>query len=83
MNVRLDRAFAALWLCQVILPTMVQAQLPQFGYKTNNGVVTITGCTNCFGNVTVPSTINGLPVTSIGPSAFEGRLKPPWRHDSG
>ena len=37
---------------------------------TNNGTVTITGYTGCGGAVTIPSTINGLPVTCIGDKAF-------------
>ena len=47
------------------LPAVVQAQ---FIFITNNGAITITGCTNSFGNsesVAVPETINGLPVVSI------------------
>jgi len=44
----------------------------QFTYTTNNGSITITGCTNTGGAVTVPSTINGLPVTSIAEYAFYG-----------
>jgi hypothetical protein len=49
------------------LPTLVQAQL---SYVTNNGAITITGYTGTGGAVTIPGTINGLPVTSIGDSAF-------------
>lgn len=41
-----------------------------FTYTTNNGTITITGYTGTGGAVTIPETINGLPVTSIGPSAF-------------
>jgi len=49
------------------LPAVVQAQ---FTYTTNNGTITITGY-NCSGGVvTIPSTITGLPVTSIGDGAF-------------
>jgi hypothetical protein len=41
-----------------------------YTYTVNNGTITITGysCTN--GVVTIPSTLNGLPVTSIGDWAF-------------
>jgi hypothetical protein len=49
-------------------PAAVQAQ---FTYITNNGTITITGYTGSGGNVTILSTINGLPVTSIGDFAFE------------
>src|SRR2546427_8197515 len=49
------------------LPTHLQAQ---FNYVTNNGAITITGYTGAGGPVTIPSTTNGLPVTTIGDSAF-------------
>jgi Tol biopolymer transport system component len=39
-------------------------------YATNNGTITITGYTGSGGSVTIPATINGLPVTSIGNMAF-------------
>jgi hypothetical protein len=49
------------------LPSLVQAQ---FTYTTNNGAITITGYTGLGGEVSIPDTINGLPVKSIGDSAF-------------
>ena len=54
-------------LLLLALPAVVQAQ---FTYTTNNGTITITGYTGSGGAVTIPSTINGLPVTSIGDYAF-------------
>ncbi len=54
-------------LALLALPAVVQAQ---FTYTTNNGAITITGYTGPGGDVTIPATINGLPVTSIGDSAF-------------
>jgi len=51
------------------LPTVVRAQ---FIYTTNNGTITITGYTGSNGDLTIPDTINGLPVTSIGDEAFDG-----------
>jgi hypothetical protein len=45
----------------------------QFDYTTNNGTVTITSYTGPGGSVTIPDTINGLPVTSIGDYAFYWR----------
>ena len=50
-------------LLLLTLPAAVQAQ---YNYMTNNGTITITGYTGSSGAVTIPSTINGLPVTSIG-----------------
>jgi hypothetical protein len=50
------------------LPAVVQAQ---FDYTTNNGAITITGYTGSGGDVTIPATINGLPVTSIADLAFQ------------
>lgn len=49
------------------LPTVVRAQ---FNYTTNNGTITITGYGGPGGAVTIPDTITGLPVTSIGGGAF-------------
>jgi hypothetical protein len=42
----------------------------QFSFVTNNGTITITAYTGPGGAVAVPSTILGLPVTSIGKAAF-------------
>jgi hypothetical protein len=58
-----------LWLL-LALPAVVQAQ---FNYTTNQGTITITGYTGPGGPVIIPDTINGLPVTSIGDSAFFNR----------
>lgn len=44
----------------------------QFNYVVTNGTVTITGYTGPGGDVNIPETINGLPVTSIGVKAFAG-----------
>ena len=40
--------------------------MPGIFDTTNNGTITITGYTGPGGAVTIPGTINGLPVTSIG-----------------
>jgi hypothetical protein len=58
-----------LLLLLLTLPIAVQAQ---FNYTTTNGTITITGYTGPGGDVTIPDTITGLPVTSIGDSAFSG-----------
>jgi len=42
----------------------------QFIYTTNSGVITITGYTGSGGAVTIPATLGGYPVTSIGEEAF-------------
>jgi hypothetical protein len=58
------------WLSLVLLfmvPVVVQAQ---FNYTTNNGAITITGYSGPGGAVTIPDTINGWPVTSIGNNAL-------------
>jgi len=49
------------------LPALAHAQ---FTYTTNNGTITITKYTGPGGDVAIPDTIDGLPVTSIGYVAF-------------
>jgi uncharacterized delta-60 repeat protein len=44
--------------------------LPPYTYTNNNGTITITKYTGSGGAVSIPSTIYGLPVTSIGHGAF-------------
>jgi hypothetical protein len=48
-------------------PYAVQAQ---FNYTTSAGSITITKYTGVGGNVVIPSTTNGYPVTAIGDNAF-------------
>jgi hypothetical protein len=53
----------------LLLPAALQAQ--DYTFTTNDdNTITITGYTGSGGAVTIPSTINGLPVTSIGNTAF-------------
>jgi len=54
-------------LLLLALPTVVQAQ---FTYSTTNGTLTITAYTGPGGDVVIPDTLDGLPVTSIGARAF-------------
>ena len=42
-------------------------------YSISDGEVTITGCDSSATSVTIPETIDGYPVTSIGRYAFVGR----------
>ncbi|MGC6582711.1 MAG: leucine-rich repeat protein [Akkermansiaceae bacterium] len=49
------------------------AGLDDLTYTTNNGEVTITGLKSfTTGELVIPATIEGIPVTSIGESAFKG-----------
>src|SRR5205807_177513 len=58
-------------LLLLALPIAVQAQ--EFFYSANNGVITITGYNGSGGDVNIPSTLSGLPVTSIGDGAFTSK----------
>src|SRR5512137_256717 len=53
------------------LLTVAGTARAQFTWTTNNGTITITGYTGPGGEVTIPSMITGLPVTSIGYRAFD------------
>jgi hypothetical protein len=53
----------------IIAALATQAQA-QFTFTTNSGAITITGYTGPGGDVTIPPTIDGLPVTRIGNGAF-------------
>jgi hypothetical protein len=52
----------------LLLPAVAEAQ---FNFTTNNGTLAIAQYTGPGGLVVIPDTTNGLPVTSIGPGAFE------------
>lgn len=62
------RIFCLLGLIFLTIPNAAQAQLR---YRTNNNTITIIGYTGTDGDVTIPGTINGYPVVSIGDSAFQ------------
>ncbi|MBA4150695.1 MAG: leucine-rich repeat domain-containing protein [Verrucomicrobia bacterium] len=51
----------------LLLSSTVQAQ---FTFTTNNGAITVSGYDCSGGDVVLPSTFNGMPVTSIGNYAF-------------
>ena len=52
------------------LPAVSPAE--DYTYTTNAGAITITGYTGPGGAVTIPDTITGLRVTSIGPGRSIG-----------
>jgi hypothetical protein len=47
--------------------------LMPYTHTNDNGTITITGYTGSGGGLTIPGTIDGLPVTSIGNSAFSNK----------
>jgi hypothetical protein len=57
-------------LLLLAVPNLAHAQ--DFTYTTNDGAIAITGYTGPGGALSIPPTITGLPVTTIGPSAFSG-----------
>ena len=65
----LQRILAS-WILSLLLLALPSVAQAQYRCTTNNGALTITGYTGLDGAVAIPSTINGLPVTSIGDSAF-------------
>jgi hypothetical protein len=54
------------------LTLIAEMRAQDFNYITNIGGVTITGYTGPGGDVTIPDTIIGLPVTSLPSGAFNG-----------
>jgi len=65
-----NAAWTARLLLGLLLFTLPAAVQAQFTYTTSNGTITITGYTGPDGDVVIPDTINGRPVTRIGESAF-------------
>lgn len=55
-----------------LLPT-ASMHAEDYAYETNNGTITITAYNGPGGEVSIPDTAHGLPVTCIGDSAFGGR----------
>src|SRR5256885_11404979 len=62
------------WLVyMLLLSSLPGVALAQFTWVTNaDSTLTITGYTGSGGDVTIPGTINGLPVVSVGDVAFYG-----------
>lgn len=56
------------------LPAVMWDPAVRFTYTTNNNRITITGYIGFDRVVTIPGTINGLPVTDIGYAAFGGEV---------
>jgi hypothetical protein len=57
----------------ILLSTPLAATAQQFGdftYTSDGSAITITGYTGPGGTVTIPASINGLPVTTVGYAAF-------------
>jgi len=53
------------------LASLIASRGEEFFYTTNNGTATITGCIDFGGGaMVIPSTIDGVLVTGIGPDAF-------------
>ena len=66
------RGTVAALLLLVSFSIEARAQLSSFQYTTSNGQVTITGYSGPVPQaLVIPATINGLPVTAIGDTAFE------------
>jgi hypothetical protein len=64
---------SASWIVPLLLLTFPALVEAQFNYTTNGGriaTITITGYTGPGGDVAIPDTIYGLPVTTIGAYAF-------------
>lgn len=55
-----------------LVTVAAESQAEDFTYSIANGAITITGYTGPGGDVTIPNTITGLPVISVGQSAFFG-----------
>ena len=58
---------------EATVPAAPEAPEELFSYEVVNGEATITGCdTSVSGDITIPATLGGYPVTSLGNNAFYG-----------
>ena len=65
--------FAVLLLAALLLSAAVSAETSgDFEYTVENGRATVTAYTGSDTAVTVPSALNGSPVTAVGENAFMG-----------
>jgi hypothetical protein len=71
MKTCIKQSFVVAALVVVVAVLVACPSEAQFIYTANNGTVTITGYTGTNDVVVIPSTIDGLPVTSIGTNAFQ------------
>jgi hypothetical protein len=58
------------WPSTLGIPTTPAATQDQFVYSANGGDITLFGYSGCCGAVSIPATLNNLPITRIGPGAF-------------
>ncbi|MBR3978250.1 MAG: leucine-rich repeat domain-containing protein, partial [Oscillospiraceae bacterium] len=56
---------------EILTPQEVVPMLAYYTYTVTNGEATITGYTGNGGDITIPATLGGYPVASIGDYAFE------------
>lgn len=60
--------------CVTAVPLLIgRLHADDFQYTITNGTITITNYVGPGGNVAIPSTLAGLPVTAIGGQTFSGR----------
>jgi hypothetical protein len=71
LKTNLRQSLLQICLLAVMLLALSATAQAQFNYTTYNGAINITYYTGSGGNVKIPATIAGLPVTSIGDNAFE------------
>ena len=67
LSIRWSWATRLLPLLLLALPATMHGPVP---VHDHNGTVTITEYTDPGGAMTIPDTINGLPVTTVGDGAF-------------
>ena len=62
----------AIGMLSFMAATVNATQEGDYTYEVANGEATITGYTGSGGDVTIPSTLGGCPVTKIGDGTFRG-----------
>ena len=74
MHFKKSLFFLSLISCMFLSSSALAAQWGDFTYEfsnSDNTTITITGYSGAGGAVVIPDNITGLPVVTIGPSAFE------------